>query len=35
MGSPGGENGGKSKHQPLELTLQLPLMGMEVGEILL
>ena len=36
MGSLGGENGGKSKHQPLELTPQLsPIVGMEVGEIIL
>ena len=35
MGSLGGENGGKSKHQPSELTPQLALIaGMEVGEII-
>lgn len=36
MGSLGGENGGKSKHLPLELTPQLPPnVGMEVVEIIL
>lgn len=36
MGSLGGENGGKSKHLPLELTPQLPpTVEMEVEEILL
>lgn len=36
MGSLGGENGGESKHQPLELTPQLPpTVEMEIGEIIL